>query len=62
MKKYEYMVVYSVRGGVGRIRITSEKLIQSYDDVENLDNIIRKHNGLSTAFATNFKLLREYEE
>lgn len=62
MKKYEYMVVYSVRGGVGRIKITSEKLIQSYDDVENLDNIIRKHNGLSTAFVTNFKLLREYEE
>lgn len=62
MKKYEYMVVYSVRGGVGRIKITSEKLIQSYDDVESLDNIIRKHNGLSTAFTTNFKLLREYEE
>ena len=40
MKKYEYMVVYSVRGGVGRIKITSEKLIQSYDDVESLDNIM----------------------
>ena len=34
MKKYEYMVVYSVRGGVGRIKITSEKLIQSYEFIK----------------------------
>ncbi len=61
MKKYEYMVVYSFQHGTGRIAITAEKPISSYDDIENIDKTIRKANGLETAFAIDFKLLREYE-
>ena len=62
IKKYEYMVVYSFLGGLGRIQIITEKPIESYDDVQSLDETIKKSNGLTNVFATDFKLLREYEE
>ncbi|MFR4584662.1 hypothetical protein [Clostridium cadaveris] len=62
MRKYEYMVVYSFQNGIGRIKITMEKPIENYKDVEQLDTTIRKANGTLNAFVTNFKLLREYEE
>ncbi|NEZ48034.1 hypothetical protein FDF74_12770 [Clostridium niameyense] len=62
MKKYEYMVIYSFGQGIGRIQITTLKLIENYDDVETLDKIIREHNGIDNAFAIDFKLLREYTE
>lgn len=62
MKKYEYMVIYSLNNGIGRIRIISEKFIKSYDDIERIDEIIRGYKGMETALVINFKLLREYEE
>lgn len=62
MKKYEYMVVYSFQGGVGRIQLTSEKLVETYTDVEKFDAIIRESTRMPNAFTTDFKLLREYEK
>lgn len=62
MKKYEYMVIYSLNNGIGRMRIISEKFIKSYDDIERIDEIIRGYKGMETALVINFKLLREYEE
>ena len=62
MKKYEYMVIYSLNNGIGRIRIISEKFIKSYDDIERIDEIIRGYKGMETALVIDFKLLREYEE
>lgn len=62
MKKYEYMVVYSVKGGIGRIQITTEKLVETYADVERFDTTIRESNRIPNAFTIDFKLLREYEE
>lgn len=62
MKKYEYMVIYSLNNGIGRMRIISEKLIKSYDDIERIDEIIRGYKGMETALVIDFKLLREYEE
>ena len=62
MKKYEYMVVYSLNNGIGRMRIISKKFIKSYDDIERIDEIIRGYKGMETALVINFKLLREYEE
>lgn len=62
MKKYEYMVIYSLNNGIGRMRIISEKFIKSYDDIERIDEIIRGYKGMETALVIDFKLLREYEE
>lgn len=62
MKKYEYMVVYAFDGGIGRIQITTEKLIKSYVNIDGIATEVKKHNGLCNAFAIDFKLLREYEE
>lgn len=62
MKKYEYMVVYSFPGGIGRIQITTENPVKNYADVEKFDETIRESNGISNAFAIDFKLLRKYKE
>ena len=62
MKKYEYMVIYSLNNGIGRMRIISKKFIKSYDDIERIDEIIRGYKEMETALVINFKLLREYEE
>lgn len=60
--KYEYMVVYSFNNGTGRICITRDKEILNYDDVESLDKTIRETNGITSAFAIDFKLLRKYAD
>ena len=62
MKKYEYMVIYSLNNGIGRMRIISKNFIKSYDDIERIDEIIRGYEGMETALVIDFKLLREYEE
>ena len=62
MKKYEYMVIYSLNNGIGRMRIISKNFIKSYDDIERIDEIIRGYEGMETALVLDFKLLREYEE
>jgi hypothetical protein len=61
MKCYEYMVTYSIPNGTGRICITRPKKIKSYSDVEEIDKVIKNHNGLS-AIVIDFKLLRTYRE
>lgn len=56
------MVVYSVKGGIGRIQIITEKPVETYADVERFDTTIRESNRMPNAFTIDFKLLREYEE
>jgi len=58
MIEYEYMVIYTHIGGSGRIKITSKDLISSYDQIEELDRVIRASNNLKNLFVTDFKLLR----
>ena len=60
MKKYEYMVIYSLNNGIGRIRIISEKFIKSYDDIERIDEIIRGYKGMETALVINFKFIYSF--
>ena len=59
--KYDYMVVYQHNTGTGRIQVIRDRAIESYDDVEGIDEKIKKHNGLNCT-VTDFKLLRTYEE
>lgn len=59
-KAYEYMVVYSIPNGLGRIFITRNVPIAKNSYVEELDKFIMEQNGLSHLFITNFKLLRTY--
>lgn len=42
MKLYEYMVTYCYPGGNGRVDVTIDKEINSYDDVESVDKIVRE--------------------
>ena len=62
MRKYEYMVVYQHNTGVGRMQIITTKKVESYEDVEKLDQTIRNSNKIMSSFVTNFKLLREFDE
>lgn len=59
---YEYMVIYCCEKGTGRICITRDEEILSYDDVEEIDEVIRKQGGFTEAFVRDFKLLRVYEK
>ena len=62
MKMYEYMVNYAHPNGVGRIEITRNEPIKSYDDVVALDKFIKSVNKIEGLFVTDFKLLRVYEK
>jgi len=62
MLVYEYMVTYISEGHTGRICITRNRTIDNYDDVESLDETIRKINVHKNAIALDFKLLREYQD
>ena len=61
MYKYEYMVTYSMKDGVGRAFITIDKIINSEKDIDKLDDLLTKENN-SRTIVTDFKLLREYYE
>lgn len=61
MKQYEYMVLYNFPNGNGRIQITRKRPIESYADVEELDEFIQKNNAMEKAYVYDFKLLRVYE-
>lgn len=62
MKLYEYMVIYTLPNGIGRIQFTRSEPIRSYDDVVNVEKHIRNEKQLDNLFITDFKLLRVYEE
>ena len=59
--KYEYMVIYNFPQGMGRIRITSDKKIKCFEDVENVEKIVKRDTGKNDLVVTNFKLLRIYK-
>ena len=61
MIRFEYMVIYTIKDqeGHGRICITTDKKIEGYNDVENLDKVIKKKIGIDV-FVIDFKLLRTY--
>ena len=61
MKVYEYMVNYCYPTGKGRMRISTHDKIESYEDVETVDKVVRDESAKPKAFVTDFKLLREYE-
>lgn len=59
--KYEYMVCYTIPNGSGRIFITLDKPVESYMDIENLDNKVKERTGLDNLFVSNFILLRKFK-
>ena len=59
---YEYMVVYSMQNGAGRIQITRTKEINSYSELEELDKYISGYCNIPKVIVTDFKLLRTYEK
>jgi len=62
MKKYEYMIVYK-GSDIGRICMTLDSPISSYDDVKKLDKELNyKSFDRVELLVIDFKLLREYEE
>ncbi len=61
MKNYEYLVVYACRSILGRCRITTDKVIDAYYRVEELDESIRVQLKKKNAIVIDFKLLREIE-
>ena len=61
MKKYEYMIVYACHVVKGRCFITTDKLINSYEGVEEIDKIVREKIGRDNAIVVDFKLLREID-
>jgi len=59
--QYEYMVIYSHDRGVGRSQITRPAKINSYSDVEELNEDIKRINNMN-CIVTYFKLLRVYNK
>jgi len=61
MRVYEYMVIYNYKEGIGRICVTRNQKISSYDDIEEIDKFIAEKKGLPIAVTTDYKLLSSYE-
>ena len=59
---YEYMIIYSIPNGMGRICVTRDNPINSYDDLEELDRFIKEQNGLANLFVIDYKLLRKFRK
>lgn len=57
---YEYMVVYTFPHGTGRMAITTNEPIKSYEDIERFDKVVRESTGIEELFVSNFKLLNQY--
>ena len=62
MKLYEYMIIYFLGNGIGRVQFTRSEPIRSYDDVVKVEKVIKDEKKLDNLFITDFKLLRVYEE
>ena len=62
MKLYEYMIIYFLGNGIGRVQVTRSEPIRSYDDVVKVEKVIKDEKKLDNLFITDFKLLRVYEE
>lgn len=61
MKKYEYMIVYACHAITGRCSITTDRLIDSYERIEEIDATIKEQLGRNNAIVIDFKLLRELD-
>ena len=60
--RYEYMIVYRGKKGVGRCFMCLDKVISSGHDVIATDEVIQKEMCDDTMHVVDFKLLREIKE
>ncbi len=58
---HEYAVTYGHDNGIGRMCVTRIRKINSYDELESVDELIRSITSVKNPFVVNFQLLREYE-
>lgn len=57
MSKYEYLVAYSIPGGVSRCFVTCERAIDSSDRVESVERSLQAKNGFDSVAIMSFQLL-----
>jgi len=62
MRVYKYMVIYNYKDGIGRICVTRNQKISSYDDIEEIDKFIAEKKGLYVVVVTDYKLLSSYKD
>lgn len=60
MKLYEYMVVYHYEDKIRRTCITRDDKIESYKNVEEIDDYLKEIGGVKVT-TIDFKLLRTYD-
>ena len=62
--RFEYMVIYNAPNQIGRCAITRYRLLNSYDDLVELDEYVKTigEGNPDKLFVTDFKLLRSYYE
>ena len=65
MTKYEYLIIFIVKNGFGRIPITLEKPITDMEHLLQLDNALREQSEKDgerddTLSVINYKLLKTY--
>ncbi len=62
MKKYEYMIMYVCSATIGRCFITTDKLIDSHERIEEIDSIVKEQmKARVNTSVIDFKLLRELD-